>query len=77
MNAESQVDEKGRVCIPADLRKKLNITTGEKLFFQLDEAGRIVLRKLTTPDELKKKAKELKKILKEASDSPLQHEKLF
>jgi AbrB family looped-hinge helix DNA binding protein len=77
MNAESQIDEKGRVCIPSEIRKKLNLNPGEKIFFQIDKDDQIVLRKLTTPRELKQKARELKEQLKQVGDTPVEYQKLF
>ena len=56
MSAESTIDEKGRVCIPADLRQKLNLKAGEKIIFQLNDNS-LTLRKAIKPEEFSKKVK--------------------
>jgi len=44
VQSESIVDEKGRICIPAELRKRLNIKAGEKVLFQTDNNDTIIIR---------------------------------
>lgn len=39
-----KVDELGRIMIPMDIRKKLNIHEGDALFFSLNQANEIVLK---------------------------------
>jgi len=34
MNFKSKIDEKGRVYIPTEIRKLLNLNAGEKVLFQ-------------------------------------------
>jgi transcriptional pleiotropic regulator of transition state genes len=41
-----KVDRLGRVVLPAEIRKELEITEGDLLEIALDDAGRIVLEKV-------------------------------
>ena len=34
MSFETIIDEKGRICIPSELRKKFDLKPGEKMVFQ-------------------------------------------
>ena len=45
MEIESIIDEKGRICIPANLRKKLNLTPGEKILFRIDEKNNLIVQR--------------------------------
>jgi AbrB family looped-hinge helix DNA binding protein len=38
------VSSKGRVVIPAEVRKYLGIEQGDKVLFELDEKGRVILK---------------------------------
>jgi AbrB family looped-hinge helix DNA binding protein len=77
MTSESFVDEKGRVCFPADLRKRMNLKPGEKVVFQLDENNTILIRKSITPSEFIEKARKLTKHLAELTDVAIPTDKLF
>ena len=76
MNAESKIDEKGRVCIPNEIRKLLNLKAGEKLLFQVQD-GKIILRKSTSTEEFIKKSDEFSKKLKEITKEPIEFKKMF
>lgn len=76
MSAESTIDEKGRVCIPAELRKKLNLKTGEKIVFQLN-LDSIILRKATTPEEFSKQVHIFQESVKKSTSKPITFEKLL
>ena len=76
MTSESKIDEKGRICIPAEIRKKLNLNSGEKVVFQIKDE-KIIIRKTTTPEEFIEKSKVFIKHLKEANVGPIKIEKLF
>ena len=54
MNAESKIDSKGRICIPNEIRKMLNLKPGEKILFQVQD-DKIILRKSTSIEEFIKK----------------------
>ncbi|HME51340.1 MAG TPA: AbrB/MazE/SpoVT family DNA-binding domain-containing protein [Candidatus Lokiarchaeia archaeon] len=77
MTSESLVDEKGRVCIPAELRKRMNLKPGEKVVFQLDEHNTILIRKSITVDEFIEKSKKFSKYLASLTDKPIPTEKIF
>lgn len=76
MNSESIIDKKGRVCIPVELRKKLNLKAGEKLLFQVKE-GTIIMIKATKPKEFIERSKIFRKHLQEVTDEPIPVKKIF
>ncbi|MBD3196996.1 MAG: AbrB/MazE/SpoVT family DNA-binding domain-containing protein [Candidatus Lokiarchaeota archaeon] len=76
MNAESEIDEKGRIQIPKKIRERLNIKSGEKLFFQIEDE-KIILRKTTSIEDFVKISDQFSKILKEITDQPIEFKKLF
>lgn len=73
---ETTINEKGRVCIPAQLRKKLNLEPGEKIIFQLNHDS-LTLRKAITPDEFCKQVNDFQKAVKMATSKPITFEKLL
>ncbi len=76
MNIESTIDEKGRVCIPVELRKRMNIKLGEKIFLQI-KGNTIIMRKSTSVEEFIKKSKEFSEHLKKIADKPIEFKKIF
>jgi len=46
METETIIDEKGRICIPATLRKKLNLNAGEKIIMRIDEKQNLIIKAL-------------------------------
>jgi len=76
MNAESVIDEKGRICIPIELRRRLNLKSGEKVIFQI-EGEKIILRKGVTPEEFIEKSKIFREHLKKVTNKPVSTEKIF
>lgn len=76
MNAESKIDEKGRICIPIEIRKRLNIKSGEKLLFQIKN-DKIILRKSTSMEDFVKKSKAFSEKLEKATSNPIEFKKLF
>ncbi|MHA1147460.1 MAG: AbrB/MazE/SpoVT family DNA-binding domain-containing protein [Promethearchaeota archaeon] len=76
MNAESKLDDKGRILIPSEIRKLLNIKSGEKLLFQIQE-DKIILRKSTSMEEFISKSEEFSKKLKDSSKEPLKFQKIL
>ena len=76
MNAESKIDDKGRILIPIEIRKLLNIKSGEKLLFQIQE-DKIILRKSTPMEDFVSKSEEFSKKLKETSKEPIEFHKIL
>ncbi len=76
MNAESKIDDKGRVCIPNEIRKRLNLKVGEKILFQVQE-DKIILRKSVSMEEFVKKSDVFSKKLKESVKEPIEFKKIF
>lgn len=70
MDSESIIDDQGKVRIPLDLRKKMNLHPGEKVLFRI-ENEKIVIVKALTPKEFIEKSKEFRKHLSEVTDEPL------
>jgi AbrB family looped-hinge helix DNA binding protein len=73
---ESIIDEKGRVCIPLELRKRLKMTSGEKVKFQVDD-GKLIIIKTTTPEQFSEAVTNFKARVKKTTDKPMTFEKLF
>jgi AbrB family looped-hinge helix DNA binding protein len=70
MDSESIIDDQGRIRIPLDVRKKMNLKPGEKMVFKI-ENEKIVIVKAITPKEFIEKSKEFRKHLSEVTDEPL------
>lgn len=70
MDSETIIDEQGRIKIPLDVRKKMNLNPGEKVLFKI-ENEKIVIVKAIAPKEFIEKAKEFRKHLSEVTDEPL------
>ena len=70
MNADSIIDDQGRIRIPSDLRKKLNFHPGEKVLFKI-ENNKLVITKALTSDEFLEKARTFRKHLGEITDKAL------
>ena len=76
MNAESKIDDKGRICIPSEIRKMLNIKSGEKILFQI-QGDKIILRKSTSMEDFIDKSEAFGKKLKEITKEPIEFKKMF
>ncbi|MHA1105038.1 MAG: AbrB/MazE/SpoVT family DNA-binding domain-containing protein [Promethearchaeota archaeon] len=76
MNAESKIDDKGRVRIPIEIRKLLNLKSGEKILFQVQD-DKIILRKSISMEEFIKKSEEFSKKLKGITKEPIKFIKMF
>lgn len=76
MNAESKIDDKGRVCIPIEIRKLLNLKSGEKIIFQVQD-DKIILRKSTSIEEFIKKSEAFSEKLKGITKEPIEFKKIF
>ena len=76
MNAESKIDDKGRVCIPNEIRKMLNLKSGEKILFQVQD-DKIILRKSISMEEFIKKSEDFSEKLKGITKEPIEFKKMF
>ena len=76
VNVESKIDNKGRVCIPNEIRKMLNIKPGEKILFQVKD-DKLILRKSTSIEEFIKKSEDFSKKLKGIIKEPIEFKKMF
>lgn len=76
LKAESKIDEKGRICIPIEIRKMLNIKSGEKLLFQVQD-DKIILRRAASTEDFIKKSEAFSEILKKTSKNPIEFKKIF
>ena len=78
LTSDTIIDDKGRVCIPAEFRKRLNLKSGEKITFQVgNDNNSIIMRKSITPKEFVQKVEEFKKKLRSSTKEPIQFEKLL
>lgn len=73
---ETILDEKGRIFIPSELRKQLNLLAGEKLVFQI-ENNSLIIKKPTEPQEVVEKARRLRKSIHQTETEPIQFNPLF
>ena len=76
MNAESKLDDKGRILIPNEVRKLLNIKSGEKLLFQIQK-DKIILRKSISMEDFISKSDDFSKKLKETSKEKIEFKKIL
>jgi len=76
MNAESKIDNKGRVCIPNEIRKLLNLKSGEKVLFQVQD-DKIILRKSSSMEDFIKKSEDFSEKLKGITKEPIEFKKMF
>ena len=76
MNAESKIDDKGRVCIPSEIRKQLNLKSGEKILFQVQD-DKIILRKSTSMEDFIKKSEAFSEKLGEITKEPIEFKKMI
>ena len=73
---KASIDEKGRITIPQDIRKKLDLTPGTNINFSVIN-NILLIKKMISPDEFTEVSSKINKLLKEAIDSPIEFEKLF
>jgi len=76
MNAESKIDDKGRICIPIEIRKMLKIKSGEKFLFQVQD-DKIILRKSTSVEDFIKNSEVFSEKLKKITKQPIKFKKMF
>jgi len=76
MNAEVQIDDKGRIVIPIEIREKYKLKSGEKIQISIQDNIIMLKPKLSTKEMIEK----VRKFRLEASSKttqPLKFEKLF
>lgn len=76
MDIESKIDDKGRITIPSEIRKQMNIKSGEKFIFQVQD-NKIILRKSISVEEFIQKSKKFSEKLREVPEEMMEFEKLF
>lgn len=76
MTSEIQIDNKGRILIPKDIREKLNLNFGEKLIIQIQD-NEIHLKPKVSTKTLVNNMKTIRSKIKLMTDVPLTTEKLF
>lgn len=76
MSKEIIMDIKGRILIPLEIRKQLNLQPGEKFIFAV-ENGRLILLKSSSYDEFLLEINEFQQKLRKISNNPISTEKLF
>ena len=73
---KSSIDDKGRIRIPLELRKKLGLTSGVDINFSVIN-NILLIKKVLSPEEFIEVSKKINKSLRETTDSPVEFEKLF
>lgn len=70
------LDEKGRITIPLEIRKKMEIEPGEKINLSLVNKI-LLLRKTITVSEFERLSENIRNSIIEKTDNPIEFEKLF
>lgn len=70
------IDEKGRITIPQELRKKLGLTTGVELNLSIIKDF-LLIKKVLSAKEFEKLSDNISESLKQETNSPITFEKLF
>ena len=76
MSKEIIMDLKGRILIPLEIRKQLNLQPGEKFIFSV-ENGRLILLNSSSYDEFLHEIDEFQQKIRKISSKPISTEKLF
>ncbi len=76
MTIEVQLDYKGRITIPTDIRKQLNLKPGEKLFMNVTSNSITIQPKLSAK-QLQEQASKFRVELKTMTKKTITFEKLF
>ena len=70
------IDEKGRITIPQELRKKLGLTAGVELNLSIIKDF-LLIKKALSAKEFEKLSENISESLRQETDSPIKFEKLF
>ncbi|MHA1245558.1 MAG: AbrB/MazE/SpoVT family DNA-binding domain-containing protein [Candidatus Heimdallarchaeota archaeon] len=76
MDSDIIVDTKGRILIPKEIRQRLKIKPGSRLFLKI-ENGRLVLLKATSLSDFQSELETFQEKLKKLTSDPIPTEKLF
>lgn len=76
MNTEVQIDDKGRIVIPIEIREKFKFKPGEKIQISVQD-NVILLRPKLSTKEMIEKVKKFRAEVSAKGGQPLQFEKLF
>ncbi len=70
------IDEKGRITIPQELRRKLGLTAGVELNLSIIKDF-LLIKKVISAKEFEKLSDNISESLRQETDSPIKFEKLF
>ncbi|MFX1285580.1 MAG: AbrB/MazE/SpoVT family DNA-binding domain-containing protein [Promethearchaeota archaeon] len=70
------IDEKGRITIPRELRKKLGLTAGVELNLSIIKDF-LLIKKVLSAKEFENLSDNISESLKQETNSPIKFEKLF
>lgn len=76
MNTDVQIDDKGRIVIPIEIREKFKIKSGETIQILVQD-DMILLRPKLSTKEMVKKVQNLRSEILSKTNEPLKFEKLF
>ncbi|TFF99567.1 MAG: AbrB/MazE/SpoVT family DNA-binding domain-containing protein [Promethearchaeota archaeon] len=76
MDSDIVVDSKGRILIPKEIRKKLNIKSGSKLILKIEDE-RLVLLRATPLKDFQSELESFQEKLKKLTTEPISTDKLF
>ncbi|MHA1354531.1 MAG: AbrB/MazE/SpoVT family DNA-binding domain-containing protein [Candidatus Heimdallarchaeota archaeon] len=76
MDSDIIVDTKGRILIPKEIRQRLKIKPGTRLFLKIED-GRLVLLKATSLSDFQSELETFQEKLKKLTSDPIPTEKLF
>jgi len=76
MASDIIVDTKGRILIPKEIRKRLNIKPGSKLFLKVED-DRLVLLRATSLSDFQSELESFQEKLRKLTTDPIPTEKLF
>ena len=74
--SEIQIDNKGRILIPKEIREKLHLNSGEKLLISVQD-NEIRLKPKISPKSMINTIRVLRSEIKLITDVPLETKKLF
>ncbi|MBN1329316.1 MAG: AbrB/MazE/SpoVT family DNA-binding domain-containing protein [Candidatus Heimdallarchaeota archaeon] len=76
MDSDIVVDSKGRILIPKEIRKKLNIKSGSKLILKIEDE-RLVLLRATSLNDFQSELASFQEKLRRLTAEPISTDKLF
>ena len=76
MNSDVQIDDKGRIVIPIEIREKFKLKSGEKIQIIVQDDTILLKPKLSTK-EMIQRVKKFRSEVSSKDTQPLKFEKLF